>query len=160
MSMQPPQMPPAQAPMAPTYSQSKIDNDHLRLISIFHFVMAGFSAAGLLFILAHFAIMRAVFTNPDMWKNQQGGSPPPDEFFAIFQWMYLFIGLFILAIGIGNFLSALYLRKKKNRTFSMIVAGINCMNMPLGTVLGVFTFIVLLRNSVREAYGEVSSTQS
>jgi len=36
--------------------------------------------------------------------------------------------------------------------FSLIIAGINCVQFPFGTVLGVFTFVVLLRDSVRELY--------
>jgi hypothetical protein len=34
----------------------------------------------------------------------------------------------------------------------MIMAGVNCAWFPFGTVLGVFTFIVLLRTSVRAMY--------
>ena len=34
----------------------------------------------------------------------------------------------------------------------MIVAGLNCVHIPLGTVLGVFTLVVLMRDSVRESY--------
>jgi hypothetical protein len=34
----------------------------------------------------------------------------------------------------------------------MVVAGINCLHIPLGIVLGVFTIIILVRDSVRELY--------
>jgi hypothetical protein len=33
-----------------------------------------------------------------------------------------------------------------------VVAGINCLHIPLGTVLGIFTIVVLCRESVRELY--------
>jgi hypothetical protein len=36
--------------------------------------------------------------------------------------------------------------------FSLVIAGVNCASFPLGTLLGVFTFIVLLRASVRSLY--------
>jgi hypothetical protein len=36
--------------------------------------------------------------------------------------------------------------------FSLVIAGLNCIQIPFGTALGVFTIIVLLRDSVREAY--------
>ena len=49
-------------------------------------------------------------------------------------------------------LSARFLRGRRHRTFSLIVAGINCLGIPLGTILGVFTLIVLLRPSVRTLY--------
>jgi len=134
-------------------NRQKIDDDHLRLLSAFHFVMAGLSVLGLLFIVAHYAVMSSVFGNPEMWKTNKGG-PPPQEFWWAFQWMYLLLGGLIVAGGVVNFLSGKYLRVKKNRMFCMIVAGVNCLNMPLGMILGVFTFVVLLRPSVRVEYGE------
>ena len=149
MSIQPPPMPPSI--IFP--DQAKIDDDHLRILSVFHFVFAGFAVLGLFFIAAHFAIMHSVFGNPELWNNQPGSNPPPEGFFDAFRWMYLFMALVIIAGGVMNYLSGVYLRKKKHRTFSMIVAGVNCMNMPLGTALGVFTLIVLLRDSVSRAYG-------
>jgi len=35
------------------------------------------------------------------------------------------------------------------------MAGVECMFMPFGTVLGVFTIIVLMRPSVKEIFGRV-----
>ena len=138
--------------------QHKVDADHLRLLSIFHFVGAGLACLGLLFLLLHFAIMHAVFANPQMWQNQKSG-PPPAELFAIFQWFYLFIGIWFFGSAILNVISGLCLRARKHRTFSLVVAGFNCLHIPLGTVLGVFTIIVLLRDPVR-AWCEASDSGS
>jgi hypothetical protein len=91
------------------------------------------------------------FSNPKMWENQKGG-PPPVEFFEIFKWFYLIGAIWFLASGVLNLLSGLYLRARTHRTFSTVLAGINCVHIPLGTILGVFTLIVLLRDSVRELY--------
>ena len=148
-----PQQPPPMPQPVLVRDPRKTDDDHLRILAVLHFVMAGLAFVGLLFIGAHFAIMDTVFGNPDMWKNQPGSNPPPEEFFDVFKWMYLLTAVLIFAGGVGNALSGIYLRKRKNRVFSMIVAGINCMNMPMGTVLGVFTLMVLFRDSVRDAYG-------
>lgn len=40
----------------------------------------------------------------------------------------------------------------KRKRATLIVSGLNCLQIPFGTVLGVFTLVVLLRDSVREAY--------
>jgi hypothetical protein len=45
-----------------------------------------------------------------------------------------------------------YLSRHVNRTFCLVVAGIECVFTPFGTVLGVFTIIVLMRDSVRELF--------
>ena len=51
-----------------------------------------------------------------------------------------------------NLLSGIFIRKRKHHVFSLIVAGFNCLHFPLGTALGVFTFVVLLRDSVQNMY--------
>lgn len=135
--------------------QRKIDADHLRLLAIFHFVVAGLAIVGLGFLFLHFTFMHTVMTNPEVWKNQKAGGPPPEQIFAMLKWLYLFFGALSITAGIANLCSGLFIQKRKNRVFSLIVAGMNCLQFPFGTVLGVFTFIVLLRDSVREAY-EVS----
>jgi hypothetical protein len=138
-----------QPPLVP--DQKKQDAEHLKLLSIFHFVMAGLSAIGMGFLFLHYTLMHLVFANPEIWKNQKGG-PSPALFFEIFRWFYLVFGIIILIFGIGNLLSALFIRRRRNRMFSLIMAGINCIQIPFGTALGVFTIIVLLRESVRETY--------
>ena len=132
--------------------QRKIDADHLRLLAIFHFIVAGLAIVGLGFLFLHYTVMHTVMANPDIWKNQKGAVPPPEQLLAIFKWFYLFFGTLLVAGGVGNLLSGWFIREKRNRVFSLIVAGINCVQFPFGTVLGVFTFIVLLRDSVREVY--------
>jgi hypothetical protein len=95
--------------------------------------------------------MHAVFTNPKFFEGQKQ-APPPAEIFAIMKWFYLAGAVWFVTSGVLNLISGLCLRARKARTFSLVVAGINCLHIPLGTVLGVFTLIVLLRDSVRETY--------
>jgi len=134
--------------------QRKIDADHLNLLAIFHFVGAGLAVIGLLFLLAHYAMMHAVFANPEIWKNQKQPMPvPPEQIFAMMKWVYLAGAVWFVSSGVLNLISGLCLRARKGRTFSLVVAGVNCLHLPVGTVLGVFTIIVLIRDSVRELYG-------
>ena len=131
--------------------QRKIDADHLKLLSIFHFVSAGMALIGIVFVVAHYAIFSSFFANPKMWENQKQG-PPPAEFFAIMKWFYLLGLIWFVSAGALNVISGLFIRARKYRTFSIVIAGMNCIRVPLGTVLGVFTMIVMLRDSVRELY--------
>ena len=41
------------------------------------------------------------------------------------------------------------LQLQRRHTYCLVVAGLSCMLMPFGTVLGVFTLIVLLRPGVK-----------
>ncbi len=146
------------APIAPTppppdfARQQIIDAEHLKLLSIFHFVVAGLAFCGLGFLFLHYLIMSTVFANPEMWKSHNGSPPFPKDFFKIFIVFYILIGGVIIVAGSLNLLAAMFLRQRKNRIFCLVVAGLNCLQVPFGTVLGVFTFIVLLRDSVRETY--------
>jgi hypothetical protein len=131
--------------------QRNIDADHLNLLSIFHFVGAGLALLGILFLMVHFTFMHFIFMSPEMWQNQRGGPPPP-QIFAMFIIFYVTGGIWFVVSAILNVMSGLFLHARKYRMFSLVVAGINCVNMPLRTVLGIFTIIVLLRPSVREIY--------
>jgi hypothetical protein len=133
--------------------QRKIDADHLNLLAIFHFVGAGLAVLGILFLLLHYTVMHSVFTNPDFWKNQKQPAPPA-QLFAVLKWFYLAGAAWFVSSGVLNLISGLCLRARKGRTFSLVVAGINCLHLPLGTVLGVFTIVVLSRESVRELYSK------
>jgi uncharacterized membrane protein YfcA len=129
------------------------DTDQLNLLAIFHFIGAALSLLGMGFLFVHFTFMNSLFGHPELWANQS--KPPPPQFlqfFEMFRWFYAFFGIFLIACAIGNLMSAFSLRTRKNRTFSIAVGALNCLHMPLGTVLGVFTIIVLMRDSVRMSY--------
>lgn len=135
----------------PLKDRRKIDADHIKLLYIFHFVAAGLALVGILFLLAHAAIFLGIMADPRMWQNQRGG-PPSAEFLSLFKWVYVFFGAWTGGSLVLNLVSGLFIRARRHRVFSLIVAGINCAHIPIGTVLGVFTIIVLVRDSVRELY--------
>ncbi|WP_438481692.1 hypothetical protein [Oleiharenicola lentus] len=131
--------------------QRKADADHLRLLAVFHFVVAGLSVVGLGLVALHYTFMRVFFMNPDMWKDQKS-APPPVAIMDIFKWFYLVFAVLLVVVVVGNLLSGLFIGKRKHRMFSLVVGGINCLQFPFGTALGVFTLVVLTRDSVRESY--------
>ncbi len=78
------------------------------------------------------------------------------------QWIEIDLGFFILPISIGLGVGALIglmfllngflLNKNRAKVVSLIIAGFQCLYVPLGTILGICTFIVLNKESVRELY--------
>jgi len=69
--------------------------------------------------------------------------------------------IMVVALGfifLGWILAALMafagrgLAKRRRYTFCLIMGGVECLFMPVGTVLGVFTIIVLVRDSVKELF--------
>jgi hypothetical protein len=114
-------------------------------------VFGGLALVGIGFLFVHYFIMHTLFSNPDMWKSQTQAMPPK-AFLDAFIWFYLFMGVLLLTGLVLNVLSGLFLLHKRNRVFSLIIGGLNCLQIPFGTALGVFTIIVLSRDSVRELY--------
>ena len=135
--------------LAPEHERWR-DAEHLKLLSIFHFVVGGLCLLGVGFVCAHYLMFHLFFMNPAMWQGKQ--EAPPREFFQMFIWFYVFMGLMFVSGAVLNILSGLYLRRQTHRVFSLVVAGLDCIQIPFGTVLGVFTIVVLMRDSVCRWY--------
>ncbi|HMD61108.1 MAG TPA: hypothetical protein VKG78_06735, partial [Opitutaceae bacterium] len=50
--------------------------------------------------------------------------------------------------------SGLLIGRRRLRVLSLLVACLNCLLVPVGTLLAAYTLVVLLRDSVRAAYRE------
>ena len=134
------------------------DLEQLRLLSIFHYVIAGFVALFGSLPIFHLIIGLTFMFSPEA----MGGGPPPEEFpVFLFGMMFTLIPALFIAIGWGTaFLIARAgsrLRQHRSHTFCIVMAAIACSFVPLGTVLGVFTIIVLSRPGVRALFAENSS---
>ena len=129
------------------------DGEHLRLLSIFHYVVGGFMAFMACFPLIHVGIGLVFLLNPAILAKNQPQAPFPAEFFGLF--FVVIGGAFVLAgwtlaafvITAGRFLG-----RRKHHTFCIVVGAVSCAFFPFGTALGVFTLIVLLRPSVKELF--------
>jgi ABC-type phosphate transport system permease subunit len=135
-----------------TAEQRKRDEEQINLLSIFHFVMAGLFLLGVAFIGLHYAFMHMVFSRPELWKSQNPPPFSPADFKTLFAIIYSIVGVFVVIACLLNVLSGVFMRQRKHKTFSLVVAALDCLQIPLGTALGVFTFVVLLRDSVRQLY--------
>lgn len=152
-----PLLPATAIPYAAYDIQRSTDDSHLNLLSIFHFVCGGLLALFACFPIIHvilgIAMMSGKMNNPGNPQGQQG-----TEFVGI---MFVVMGsLFILAgwgLAICVLLAGNAIRKRKWRMFILVIAGIECMFMPIGTVLRVFTIIVMLRPGVAMQFGIVTT---
>jgi hypothetical protein len=129
------------------------DVEHLKILSICFYILAGLCMFPVLFGLIY-AVMGIFFSAAMMSSDMphRAGEPPPElfggifvAFGAIFIIIFLTLGFLILKAGRN-------LAKKQGYTFAFVIACIICLWMPLGTVLGVFTIIVLMRDSVKALF--------
>lgn len=139
-------------PPAPALSPE--DASQLRLLSIFHYVIAGLTALFSLFPLIHVGIGIATLTGA-MPMESNGGPASPGEA-RLFGWMFIGIGSMLVLCGLtlAGFMAyaGRCLARQRRHTLCLVVAAMSCMLMPLGTVLGVFTLIVLVRPAVKSAF--------
>ena len=133
---------------APGIDWESRDREHLRLLRIFHYVMAGVMAAFSLFPIFHVAMGIAFLSGA--LGPPSGSKPPAPELIG---WLFAVGGGAMILIGetmaVLNLLVARYITRRAHHTFCMVVSVINCLNMPMGTALGAFTIVVLSRPGVR-----------
>ena len=127
------------------------DADHLRLLSIFHYVIGGVVGLFSLFPLIHLAVGIAILTGA--FDDVEQGSPPP----AVIGWLFVLLPLVFILMGLSLAICiAVAGRKISQRTghlYCLVIAGLECFFMPFGTVLGVLTILVLVRPSVKILFG-------
>jgi hypothetical protein len=124
-------------------------NGNLRLLSILYYVYGGLimftGVAMLVFVL----VGRMIATGA---MELEDGSEVPPWLGALFAGMGWGLFLVFLIWGMVNVACGRWIAGQRNRTASQVVAGINCLNMPLGLALGIFTFITLNNAEVKQAY--------
>lgn len=130
------------------------DEEQLRLLSIFHYVCAGLAALCACFPIFHFVLGLFLMLRPDSFGPTK--DQPPAWFGAIF---VVFASIIIL---LGWTFAGLLayagrcLARRKNYTFCIVMAGVSCLYMPFGTVLGIFSIVVLVRPSVKALFNGVT----
>ena len=136
------------------------DLEHLKILSICFYVKAGLmTLTGLFFSI--YIFFGAVFIAADI--PRQRNEPPPELLGGFFVGFGLvFMGIFFLLAFLA-FWAGRSLTKHKNYTFCIVIAALVCLSMPLGTILGVFTIIVLMRDTVKalfngQAYPQFGNT--
>lgn len=126
------------------------DAEQLRLLSIFHYVVAGLAALFACLPVLHLVIGIAMITG-------RADFPSEEPMVGLMGWFFVvFAGLFILggwAFAVCLLLAGRLLSQRRRYTYCLVMGGVACMFMPFGTVLGVFTILVLLRDSVKGLFG-------
>jgi hypothetical protein len=126
------------------------DNEHLRLISMFHYIVSGLAAFFACFPIIHLVIGLVFIFSPQLFGS--GQQQPP----AFIGWFLVIMATFFILAGwtfaILILIAGRFIAHRKRYTFCFVMAAVECLFMPFGTVLGVFTILVLNRQSVKELF--------
>jgi hypothetical protein len=129
------------------------DDEHLRLLSILYYVWGGLTAC-----FSCFGVFYALFGGVFMVAAAREQNGPPVWVGAIFSILGVFLVLFVVAVAALTLWTGRNLQKRRHYVLCLVVAGLTCLSVPLGTALGVFTFVVLLRPSVKQIFSGTPST--
>ncbi len=141
-------------------NQVNKDVEHLKILSICFYVLSGLTLFPVIFGL--FYMIMGLFFGAAMFSSDiphRPGEPPPALFGGIFIVIGLFLVLIFGTLGVLILKAGRNLSKKNSYTFCFVIACLICLWMPLGTVLGVFTIIVLTRESVKTIFNGQTTPQ-
>src|SRR6266496_2443660 len=128
------------------------DTEHLNLLAIFHYVVAGLAALFSFFPLLYTALS-VIFIIAARHGTAKPGEELPPEFLG---WIFAAFGSVLFAMGITMVICVLIagrsLALRKRYWFALVIACIECLFVPFGTILGVFSIVALSRESVKALF--------
>ena len=126
------------------------DEEHLRLLSIFHYVVGGLAALFSFFPLLYGALGLLLLNEAVHPKH---GQPPP----YFIGWLLIGFGCFFFLLGLTFAFcvafSGCFIARHRLYYFSFVMACIECLCFSFETGLGIFTILVLSRQSVKGLCG-------
>jgi hypothetical protein len=128
--------------------------EHVRLLGI---LWMAYSAFHVLVGLGAIVVAQVIFG-----REIHIGNGPPPEVSVWLRPLITFVGWLILAKAAAGFFAGWGLLQKQDwaRTVALVVAFVALLNVPLGTVLGIYTLWVLLPTKSDDEYRELAVTQA
>ena len=129
---------------------SKADEDQLDLLGVLYWVYGAFVGLGGL-TFGVFAILPAIFVSA---APASRGGPPPWLIGGIFALVFGLVALLLIAKGVMMVVVGSALRRRSGYILCLVGAALAVMNIPLGTALAVFTFMLLNKPETKRRFGQ------
>lgn len=133
--------------------QRLIDDDQLRVTAAFHFAFAGLAVLGIIGLVVSYFMIDNYLSTPELWRIEP--LAPPEHVLRVqMGFAYAFAVFVLVGVVSCNIASGVCIRQRKYRMFSLGIAALNSLLVPVGTALACYTYVVLMRDSVRDTYPE------
>ncbi len=123
--------------------------ENLRVLGIFYYVVAAFAAMIALIPMIHLTIGSVLLivslVNPKVMF-------PLTFVGGVFVLVASFLILLGATFGICLFFAGRFLRQTRHYYFCLVMGGVACVFFPWGTVLGVFTLVLLSKEEVKSLF--------
>jgi hypothetical protein len=122
--------------------------EHLRLLALFHKIVAAmafcFSMVPMIYVTLGAALLLGAL---------KGGKDAPPQFVGC---LFLALGLTAVTTGVTYsiclFQASRFLEQRRRYTFCVVMAGLSTLFTPMGTILGIFTLMVLVKPEVKATF--------
>lgn len=132
---------------------SKADDDALNTLSVLFYVYAFITGlAAVLF--GAFAILPLLFMSLAPSPSRPG-EPPPELIGGIFLVIFGAVALLIFTKSILMVFAGRALKRRTSYVLCMVASCAACVNIPLGTALGIFALTTLQKPAVKARFGAV-----
>lgn len=138
--------------MTEEFEQKIRDEEHLKLLSLGYKVSAGFTVFFSLFALLYVFIGLMLAVTPFQTPSQNDVGPPPPALGWFFAGISFGGFAYFVTLAILKWFTAQYIKQRRSLLFCQFIAAISCLEIPYGTLLGVLTFIVTSRPSVKSIF--------
>lgn len=127
---------------------------NLNTLAILQYIWAGLTFFGVAIVYVFYFVIGRVFSSEII----STASPEDEAVLGVVGGVVAIIGIvlifFLLLSTVLKVLCGIFMQKKKNRIFCIVIASIECLNIPFGTVLGVFTIIELEKLEAKQMFDE------
>lgn len=129
--------------------ETEQDQQHLKVLSIAHYAVAVLHGILALVPIAHFSIGLVILIDPESIGIHDA---PPRWLGLVIVAIGAVLMLMGLALALATYLSGRFLEQRRRYTFILVTDAINCLALPFGTVLGIFTLVKLLQPHIRDEF--------
>ncbi len=105
--------------------------------------------------LAFMGVGAFIASSPEVARTD---NPPPPWFGAIFAGIGALVFVSVEGMAALSFFTGRFLSRRQHHTFCVVISAFNCLSLPLGTALGVFSILVLQRSSVKALFASNGSS--
>lgn len=126
---------------------SETDEKNLDLLGTLHYVLGVLTALSACVPFIYLFIGLAM-----IGSGAYAGSAAPRVFGAIFLVLSIILIVFGWVLAVLMIMTGSRLKQRHSYNFCMIVAFVECLIIPLGTVLGIFTIINLNKEEVKALF--------
>ena len=134
---------------APVKSPQEKTKDYLNYLAIGHYVLGGLTMLFSCMFLMHLGMGLMMLFNPNAFSHEA------DEAHMIGM-LFTGIGATCIVLGWGLGIAMIYagrcMAARRKHLFCTIVAAVDCLLMPLGTILGILALVVLLKDDTKAMF--------